>query len=91
MKHISELRKYAPEIVFDQVILNSQTISDEQRISYALEGSMQIGIDEGKAISDDCRANIVYANLLGDGEKVRHDPERLAAAVLSCASVTATA
>ena len=89
--HVSELRKYAPEIGFDQVILNSQAISDEQRTRYALERSIQIGIDEGPSIADACDAKIVYANLLGDGEKVRHDPERLAAAVLSCASATAAA
>jgi uncharacterized cofD-like protein len=90
-KHVTELRKYSPEIAFDQVILNSQAITNEQRIRYALEGSIQIGINEGKAIADACNAKIVYANLLSDGEKVRHDPERLAAAVLSCASATAAA
>jgi len=89
--HLHELGKYAPNVIFDHIILNAQTISDEQRTRYALEGSEQIGIDEGKAVAEACGANVVYANLLDDGEKVRHDPERLAAAVLSSVSVMATA
>jgi uncharacterized cofD-like protein len=90
-EHLLELRKYPPNVAFDHVILNSQAISGEQRTRYELEGSEQIGIDEGKDVADACGANIVYANLLDDGEKVRHDPERLATAVLSCAGVMATA
>lgn len=86
-QHLRELRRCAADIEFDHVILNSQAISDEQRTVYALEGSEQIGLDEGEAIIAACGANIVYANLLDDGEKVRHDPERLAAAVLSCEGV----
>jgi uncharacterized cofD-like protein len=81
--HIEELCKYTPSIQFDHVILNNEPISQEQSDRYALEDSEQIGLYDGEAIARACGANIVYANLLDVGEKVRHDPERLARCVLS--------
>jgi len=89
--HIRELKRYAPAVAFDHVLLNQQSISAEQRERYRLEGSEQIGLDEGEAIERECRANIVYANLLEDSEMVRHDPQNLAKAVISCAEAQETA
>jgi 2-phospho-L-lactate transferase/gluconeogenesis factor (CofD/UPF0052 family) len=88
MHHLGELQKYTPEIRFDHVILNDQVVSTEQRERYFAEGSEQIGIDEGAAIASEFGVNVVYANLLDDGEKVRHAPGRLAGSVLSCARAT---
>jgi len=88
MHHLGELQKYTPEIRFDHVILNDQVVSREQRERYFAEGSEQIGIDEGAAIASEFGVNVVYANLLDDGEKVRHAPGRLAGSVLSCARAT---
>jgi uncharacterized cofD-like protein len=89
--HVKELKKYAAEIAFDHILLNGQAITAEQRERYRLEGSEQIGLNEREAIERECRANIVYANLLEDGEMVRHDPQKLANAVISCAHAEGTA
>jgi uncharacterized cofD-like protein len=90
-RHLEEIRKYAPEISFDHVVLNSEKISDAQREAYAHEGSRQIVIREDQAIAESYGANIVYANLLSDGAMVRHDPAKLADVVINiaCRNVSA--
>ena len=82
--HLEAVKKYAPEIHFDFVIVNDRRISDEQAERYAAEGAYQIGIDD--AIEDviDQTTEIVRADLLDGGEKVRHNTERLAEVVLAC-------
>ena len=84
LKHLDILREYAPRLDFDHVVLNSEEISSEQKEKYASEGASQIGIDELDAVRHAYDVNVVYTNLLSDGEMVRHDPDRLAEAVLSC-------
>ena len=84
--HLRVLQQYVPNISFGFVILNNQHITAEQRRRYLIEGSQQIGLNELESISRACDANVVYANLLVGGEKVRHDPKRLADTILSCAN-----
>lgn len=83
-RHVTIVKEYAPEIDFDHIILNNKSISARQREIYADEGAEQIGIGEPISDFEALRAHIVYANLLDDGEKVRHNPDRLAKAILSC-------
>jgi uncharacterized cofD-like protein len=90
-RHLGEIKKYAPELEFDHVVLNSEEISDSQRKIYAEEGSEQIGLDEGETIARFCAANIVYANLLNEGIKVRHEPAKLADVVMRIAGECAIA
>jgi hypothetical protein len=47
----------------------------------------QIGIDEALSIELSCVVNVVCANLLEDGEKVRHDPQKLADVIMSTAVI----
>jgi uncharacterized cofD-like protein len=84
-KHLETIKKYAPEIHFDYVVVNSRRISKEQAERYAAEGAYQIGIDDNH-IDDatDPATEIVRADLLYDGEKVRHNSDRLAQCVLDC-------
>lgn len=84
-RHLEIVREYAPGLQFDCVILNSQPISDLQLSRYEIEGAQQIGVHG--SISGDLieGARIVYGNLLDAGEKVRHDPAKLAKTVLDCA------
>lgn len=82
-RHLEEIRKHAPEIEFDHVVINIEKISEAQQEAYAQEESEQIGIGEGEFISESYGANIVYANLLSEGLMVRHDPAKLADIVLS--------
>jgi uncharacterized cofD-like protein len=84
-KHLETIKKYAPEIHFDYVVVNNRRISKEQAERYAAEGAYQIGIDDNH-IDDatDPATEIVRADLLYDGEKVRHNSDRLAQCVVDC-------
>ncbi len=83
-KHLETIQHYAPEIHFDFVIVNSRRISAEQSERYAAEGAYQIGINDSINDAIDQTTEIVRADLLHDGEKVRHNSERLAEVVLNC-------
>lgn len=93
-QHLETVKSYAPEIHFDFVIVNDRRITDEQAERYALEGAYQIGLDndslESLASSDsiagvlDESTVVIRANLLEEGEKVRHDSALLARVVLDC-------
>jgi uncharacterized cofD-like protein len=83
-KHLETIKKYAPEIHFDYVVVNNRRISEEQAELYAAEGAYQIGIDDPIDDALDQATEIVRADLLYDGEKVRHNSERLAQVVMNC-------
>jgi uncharacterized cofD-like protein len=84
-EHIETVKRYAPEIHFDFVIVNEKRISPEQTERYAAEDAHQIGIDDNaidRAL--DGNTEIVKADLLDSGEKVRHNSIRLAQVVMAC-------
>ena len=83
-KHLETIKKYAPEIHFDYVVVNDRRISKEQAELYAAEGAYQIGIDDHIDDALDQTTEIVRADLLYDGEKVRHNSDRLAQVVMNC-------
>ncbi len=84
-EHLETIRHYAPEIHFDFVIINDRKITKEQAERYALEGAFQIGLDNDALDSAvDRSTHVVRANLLEEGEKVRHNPDVLADVVLAC-------
>jgi uncharacterized cofD-like protein len=84
LQHLQTLRNYAPEIEFDFVVVNNRKISDEQAERYAAEQAYQIGIDDPILDSLDQATEVMRADLLDVGEKVRHSSERLARVVLAC-------
>ncbi|MBK7704342.1 MAG: YvcK family protein [Acidobacteria bacterium] len=81
-RHLEIVREYAPQIDFDYVVVNNRPISDEQVRRYADEGARQIGVHGSLTPETIEGAEVVYGNLLDDGEKVRHHPEKLAQVVL---------
>lgn len=84
-EHLDIVKQYAPEIHFDFVVVNNRFISNEQTARYAAEGAVQIGIDDDLGDAQLNReAEIVRADLLHKGEKVRHDSETLASVVVGC-------
>jgi uncharacterized cofD-like protein len=84
-QHLETIKRYAPEIEFDFVIVNNKRITQEQSERYALEGAHQIGLDDDPIDSVvDHSTRIIRTNLLQDGEKVRHDSALLADVVLAC-------
>lgn len=82
--HLETIKQYAPEIHFDFVVVNDRRISEEQAERYAAEGAYQIGIDDPIEDVLDRTTEIMRADLLDGGEKVRHNSERLAEVVLAC-------
>jgi uncharacterized cofD-like protein len=84
-QHLETIKRYAPEIQFDYVVVNDRRITADQAARYAQEGAHQIGIDDdslGGALNQSTQ--IIRANLLEEGEKVRHDSTLLARVVMSC-------
>jgi uncharacterized cofD-like protein len=84
-QHIELVRRFAPSIDFDYVVVNNYPISEKQLEKYADEGAEQIGVHGSVSPATIAGAEIVYGNLLDEGEMVRHDPERLAQVALLCA------
>ncbi len=85
-KHLEIVREYAPQIAFDYVIVNNHPVSKIQLERYAGEGAQQIGLHDSISPGTIEGAEIVYGNLLDEGEKVRHHPGKLAQVILLCAS-----
>jgi len=86
-QHVDAVRSYAPQINFDYVVMNSRVITAEQTDRYRSDGADQILLDEA---TDERFARegieIVRADLLDEGEMVRHDSARLARVVINCAA-----
>lgn len=84
-RHLEIVRQYAPEIDFDYVIVNNRPITKTQQKKYTGEGAEQIGVHGSISPETIEGAEIVYGNLLDEGEMVRHHPEKLAQVLLLCA------
>jgi 2-phospho-L-lactate transferase/gluconeogenesis factor (CofD/UPF0052 family) len=84
-QHLETVRKYAPQMHFDFVVVNDRKITGEQAARYAADGAQQIG-DEDIVLDGACAnvTELVRADLLDDDEKVRHNSERLARVVMAC-------
>ncbi len=83
-QHLETVKKFAPEIEFDFVVVNDRRISKQQAELYAAEDAYQIGIDDPLEDALDQTTEIMRADLLDEGEKVRHNSERLASVVMAC-------
>ena len=71
--------------IHDFVIVNDRRISNEQAERYAAEDAYQIGINDDAIDSAlDRSTEVIRADLLDEGEKVRHNSDRLANVVLAC-------
>lgn len=84
-QHLETVKRYASEIKFDYVLVNNRPIDKGQALRYEAEGAYQIGLEDDsldKALSGD--TELVRADLLDLGEKVRHNSERLAEMVMAC-------
>jgi len=90
-QHVETIKRYAPEIQFDYVVVNDRRITADQAARYAQEGAQQIGIDDDSlegALNQSTQ--IIRANLLEEGDKVRHDSTLLARVVMSCQQQAST-
>jgi uncharacterized cofD-like protein len=84
-RHLEVVKSYAPEIRFDHVVVNDRRVSDVQAARYAAEGAQQIGLTDHMMEREfGEEAEIVRADLLDEGEKVRHSPDKLARVITEC-------
>ncbi len=84
-QHLEAVQKYAPQIHFDYAVLNNRPISSQQAETYSADGAFQVGLEETDLGSHDSQTEIVYADLLDQGDMVRHDSENLGKIVIECA------
>ena len=83
-RHLEIVREYARNLNFDFIVVNSQPISKRQSELYQTGGAEQIGVHGSMADETIEAASVVRAEMLADGDMVRHDPLKLAQTVLSC-------
>jgi uncharacterized cofD-like protein len=84
-QHLETVAKYAPQIRFDYLVLNNRAISNEQAEHYRADGASQLGLeDDVNTIAFHSETEVVRADLLDNGEMVRHDSARLARVVIAC-------
>jgi uncharacterized cofD-like protein len=84
--HLETVKKYAPQIDFDCIIMNDRVISEEQFSRYADEGAKQIGLRGSISPEIIYNVEIVRADLLDETAKVRHNPDKLAQVLMGCAA-----
>jgi uncharacterized cofD-like protein len=88
-QHLETIREYAPAITFDYIVLNNRPITDEQATAYRAEDAHQVMLcDELLEEAFGKGTRIVRADLLDEGEKVRHSPEKLARVIVACYEAT---
>ncbi|HEX8494565.1 MAG TPA: YvcK family protein [Pyrinomonadaceae bacterium] len=84
-QHLEAVKKYAPQISFDYVIANNRPVSEEQAALYAADGAYQIGMQDHMLEKEyGAETEVIRADLLDEGEKVRHSPEKLARVIVAC-------
>jgi uncharacterized cofD-like protein len=85
-RHLEVIKQYAPEITFDFVVTNNRSISPRQSEVYAADGAVQIDLDDaGLDSAFGPSTQVVRVDLLDEGEKVRHNADKLARIVMACA------
>ena len=84
--HLDTIREYAPQIRFDYAIVNDRPISPHQAELYRADGADQILLDEKSTSQLDSEIEVVRVDLLDEGGMVRHNTDRLARVVMSCAA-----
>ncbi|HEX6127042.1 MAG TPA: uridine diphosphate-N-acetylglucosamine-binding protein YvcK [Pyrinomonadaceae bacterium] len=82
-RHLEIVSEYAPELNFDYLVVNNRQISERQAELYTRDGAEQIGVHGSIESAEVEGAQVIYANLLDDGDLVRHSPDRLASTVLN--------
>jgi uncharacterized cofD-like protein len=80
---VNAIREHVPDLPIHKVLVNSRKPSAEHLRRYAAEGSVPIIVDPFSMKTLGCRA--LKCDLLGDGPMVRHEPCKLARALLNLA------
>ncbi len=81
--HVAAVFEHAQRKVVDCAVVNTDPISDELLVRYAKQRALQVTNDFVKL--EQLGVEVVALPLLSKGEKVRHDPEATAQAVVELA------
>jgi uncharacterized cofD-like protein len=81
--HVLALRRHAPDVAVRDILLHAAPIPADLASHYASRGSVQLRQD--RPLLDALGYRTFEGDLLATGPKVRHDPDKLAAAVIECA------
>lgn len=80
LDHLEALRRHTASGLVDTVLVSATPLPPDRVERYALQGSEPVLLSEDEARK--AGVERVATDLLSDGELLRHDPEKLAAAVL---------
>jgi len=80
-EHVKTLIDYAGRQFLDYVIVNSQEISEEQKTVYLAKDQVPIAPDTEKI--EQLGIKVIPAKMISKSDMVRHDPQKLAQAILS--------
>jgi 2-phospho-L-lactate transferase/gluconeogenesis factor (CofD/UPF0052 family) len=82
--HLVALRRHAPAIPIHDVLVNTTPIAPEPLARYAAEGAVPVrpDVDLLRALGH----GVIECDLLATGIEIRHDPAKLARAVLARAT-----
>jgi uncharacterized cofD-like protein len=81
--HVAAINRHAGFNMFDVVVVNTRAISARQRRKYAAEEVQSVVNDVDRLAS--LGLHVVTADLLGEGEIVRHDPRATAEVAMELA------
>lgn len=80
-EHVKTLMEYAGDPFLDYVIVNNEDISDEQIALYRAKGQEPISPDIEQI--EQMGIKVIPAKLVSKSDMVRHDPQKLAQAIMS--------
>jgi uncharacterized cofD-like protein len=78
--HLEAIHRHAGSGVVDAVLVSSSPLPADQVERYALQGASPVGVDRDRLAA--LGVQVVEADLLAAGGLLRHDPARLAGAVI---------
>jgi 2-phospho-L-lactate transferase/gluconeogenesis factor (CofD/UPF0052 family) len=79
--HVDALRRHGMRGVVDAVLVNDGPVSDDVVATYERHGARPVVIDESRIRQ--LGVKVVRAPVATDGGAARHDPDRLAEALLA--------
>ena len=84
--HVEAIRQHVPQVPIHDVLLNTTAISRDLADQYAGQGAVPVPVAQERILALGCRA--VEDDLLAAGPKIRHDPAKLAHALLGLGRLT---
>jgi uncharacterized cofD-like protein len=81
--HVRALRRHLPHLPLHDVLLNDAAVDPERMRRYGGEGAVPVSASLEALRELGCR--VLERDLLAEGPKIRHDPRKLATALLEAA------